>query len=383
MYFRLNPECYFIKGKQHGAIYDLIEGDVYALDSKESQKIEECENNEIIDSADPFLLELKKRVVGNFYDKKVFIEKLRLGSPIADYQQGVPPNLARAFLEMGNSCDQSCGYCGYNGVSRSMGCLGCNIWDENGTPVSMDRWKELIDELHLLHCQSLFIKGGNLTKNWEKTREILEYTDKKFKNIFVITHKAHFSEEVRDSLKNKANLIIQIDSLSDIDAQYEYLLMTDCQNANDIFENLPNNVIVDIISRNFNSPQLGSRVSPNRNINKTNLEWFTHNNKLHPCLGNSITISWSGEVLPCPMMRKYSLGNIKERKLWTFLRGTPDSIQEYWNLSLNKLQKCKNCEFRYACTDCRALEVAMTGDLYSKTLCNYDPSRGTWQQADS
>ena len=98
MYFRLNPECYYIKGDLHGAIYDLIEGDIYALDSQESRTIEDCENNGTVDPTDPFLRELKKRVVGNFYEKKVYIEKLRLGSPIAEYQQGIPPVTHESFF---------------------------------------------------------------------------------------------------------------------------------------------------------------------------------------------------------------------------------------------------------------------------------------------
>ncbi|MFA4929088.1 MAG: SPASM domain-containing protein [Patulibacter sp.] len=380
MYFRLNPECYYIKGDQQGAIYDLIEGDVYALSPEESRKIDASEDNCAVDPADPFLRELKQRVVGNFYEKKVFIEKLRLGSPIVEYQEGLPPVLMRAVLEIGNHCDRSCWYCGSHGISRSRGCFGCNIWDEKGTPVDINRWKELIDELHSLQCQALFIKGGDLTKEWEKTQEILEYANKQFTSVFVIGHMNHFSKEACDYLENKANLILQTDSISDIGTRHHYLLTTDYQKSHELSGNLPTNVIVDMVSRNFDPLQPDSPLNSKKKILKTNLGQFTHNNKLHPCLANSITITWNGEVLPCPMMRKQSLGNIGDRKLWTFFRGAEDSIQKFWNISLNSLNKCSKCEFRYTCTDCRALEVAKTGDLYSKVLCNYDPSKGTWQQ---
>lgn len=377
MYFRLNPECYFIKGGCNGAIYDLIDGNVYALDSSESQKIEDCENNRIVDPADPFLLDLRKRVVGNFYPEKVFIQKLRLGSPIAEYQQGIPPVLSRAFLEIGNHCDRSCWYCGYHGISRSMGCLGCNIWPEDGMPVSTDRWKELIDELHLLQCRSLFIKGGDLSKEWKKTCDLLNYADKKFEKIYITGHRAHLSKEACEQLKNVAYLILQTDSLEDIDDQFVYLFTTENQDADRLTGPPHDNVIVDRIYRNLDRLNPGSHQHLKRSIEKTSLERFTHNNILHPCLGNSITISWNGKVLPCPMMRKHSLGNIMENKLWTFLTGAQGSIQKYWNINLNTLKRCNICEFRYACIDCRALEAALTGDLYSKLLCTYDPSKGT------
>jgi len=39
---------------------------------------------------------------------------------------------------------------------------------------------------------------------------------------------------------------------------------------------------------------------------------------------------------------------------------------------------CKDCEFRYVCTDCRAYR-ADAEDLYSKRArCSYDPYTATW-----
>jgi hypothetical protein len=74
MYFRLNPECYFIKGCRCGAIYDLIEGNIYALDSEETKLVESCEKN--VEKENEILENLKKLCLGNFYDKRVYIEKL-------------------------------------------------------------------------------------------------------------------------------------------------------------------------------------------------------------------------------------------------------------------------------------------------------------------
>jgi hypothetical protein len=35
MYFRLNPECHFIKGEVYGAIFDLIDEKIYPLEGFE------------------------------------------------------------------------------------------------------------------------------------------------------------------------------------------------------------------------------------------------------------------------------------------------------------------------------------------------------------
>lgn len=48
MYFRLNPECYFVRGSKNGAIFDLIDGKIVALDHQETELMTICENNEPI-----------------------------------------------------------------------------------------------------------------------------------------------------------------------------------------------------------------------------------------------------------------------------------------------------------------------------------------------
>lgn len=46
-------------------------------------------------------------------------------------------------------------------------------------------------------------------------------------------------------------------------------------------------------------------------------------------------------------------------------------ISKYWDLALSKVEYCKECEFKYGCTDCRGIEKKLTGDLYGKELCSY------------
>ena len=153
MYFRLNPECYFVKGKKCGAIYNLIEGNRYALDQKESEIVDSYERNNSIKREDEeFLKKLKELCLGNFYVKRVYIEKLRLSSPIEESQPGHPPQLNRAFLEINNSCNRNCWFCGYHGIKRSWGCMGCNKWEEDGETLTTERWKEILDELKDLDC---------------------------------------------------------------------------------------------------------------------------------------------------------------------------------------------------------------------------------------
>lgn len=379
MYFRLNPECYFIKGSRCGAIYDLIEGNIYALDSEETKLVESCEKNKIVEKENEFLGNLKKLCLGNFYDKRAYIEKLRLGSPIEKSQPGHPPQFNRAFLEINNSCNRNCWFCGYLGIKRSWGCMGCNKWNEDGETLTTERWKEIIDELKDLDCKDIFITGGDLTLAWDKTMDILDHADGKFERTYITLHEQSFSEKIVKDLTNKAQPIIQTENLDGIQSEDLIFLLTvrpeEFKNLKDIKNK---KVMIDFVSEDFSSLPLDIPLTSKRKIAKENMYQFFHNIKYHPCIGNTLAISHTGNVLPCPTMRNHVLGNVRDRELYTIFEKGKEEIDKFWNLTLDSIEKCRDCEFRYACNDCRALEEKLTGKLEGKRLCNYESEEGKW-----
>ena len=377
MYFRLNPECYFIKGSRCGAIYDLIEGNIYALDSEETKLVESCEKN--VEKENEILENLKKLCLGNFYEKIVYIEKLRLGSPIEESQPGHPPQFNRAFLEINNSCNRDCWFCGYHGVKRSWGCMGCNKWNEDGETLTTERWKEIIDELKCLNCKDIFITGGDLTLAWDKTMDILDYADGKFERTYITLHEQSFSEKIAKYLTNKAQTIIQTEKLDGIQSEDLIFLLTvrpeEFKNLKDVKNK---KAMIDFVSEDFRSLSAEIPLISKRKIPKESMYQFFHNIKYHPCIGNTLAISHTGNVLPCPMMRNHVLGNIRDRELYTIFENGKEEIDKFWNLTLDNIEKCRDCEFRYACNDCRALEEKLTGKLEGKRLCDYEPEEGKW-----
>ena len=76
------------------------------------------------------------------------------------------------------------------------------------------------------------------------------------------------------------------------------------------------------------------------------------------------------------MHKKY--GNIREVSLKKALNRI--GFKEYWKISKNQIEICKQCEFRYVCSDCRAY-VDQPGSIYSKPLkCGYDPYSNKWEE---
>jgi MoaA/NifB/PqqE/SkfB family radical SAM enzyme len=69
---------------------------------------------------------------------------------------------------------------------------------------------------------------------------------------------------------------------------------------------------------------------------------------------------------------------VSNKELYAVLKSEWERIDNFWELNLDKIEKCCSCEFRYSCADCRSLEESLTGKLDGKMLCNYDPSEGKW-----
>ena len=75
---------------------------------------------------------------------------------------------------------------------------------------------------------------------------------------------------------------------------------------------------------------------------------------------------------------KENYGNIKDTTLREAL-GKP-GFKKYWEIGKDRIIKCKDCEFRHVCTDCRAY-LDDPGNIYSAPLkCGYDPSTCEWEE---
>lgn len=115
----------------------------------------------------------------------------------------------------------------------------------------------------------------------------------------------------------------------------------------------------------------------NTNLPKV-LEAVNHNS----CLHKKISIDVEGNIRNCPSMSQ-SFGNIKNITLEEALNHK--DFKKYWNLTKDKIEVCKDCEFRYICTDCRAYTERSHKNEFgldiSKPLkCGYNPYTGEWEK---
>ncbi len=99
-------------------------------------------------------------------------------------------------------------------------------------------------------------------------------------------------------------------------------------------------------------------------------------NKSHnACLRGKISVDPNGMIKHCPSM-EMDYGSIHTTSLETLIQDS--SFTKYWNIKKDSIQSCKDCEYRYVCTDCRAF--TKNNEFMEKpSKCNYDPYAGMWK----
>jgi len=108
-----------------------------------------------------------------------------------------------------------------------------------------------------------------------------------------------------------------------------------------------------------------------------NLNNFLESLKHNSCLNRKVSIDTEGNIKNCPSMKE-SFGNIKDTTLAEAIE--KPGFKKYWDINKDKILVCKDCEFRYICTDCRAY-VEDPEDILSKPLkCGYNPYTGEWSE---
>lgn len=94
------------------------------------------------------------------------------------------------------------------------------------------------------------------------------------------------------------------------------------------------------------------------------------------CLNKKIAIAKDGTIKNCPSDNK-NWGNIEDIKIKDVLKNI--EFKKYWNIGKDKIEVCKDCEFRYVCNDCRVY-ITDPSDIYSKpSKCKYDPYTNKWR----
>jgi SPASM domain peptide maturase of grasp-with-spasm system len=101
-----------------------------------------------------------------------------------------------------------------------------------------------------------------------------------------------------------------------------------------------------------------------------NLSFFTEAQAHNTCLNRKLCIDAGGNIKNCPAMSR-SFGNIKDTTLKEAIE--KEGFKDLWFINKDKIDVCRDCEFRYMCMDCRCF-IKDPENIYSQPAkCGYNP----------
>lgn len=396
----INKNILFVSGAYNGAIYDFNFNKIYSVNH----------------DANSFLMRFIKTKKSETNEEREYILKLQQNNLLCsdfnfvEYNHEVDRQniLNFAWLEITQNCNLKCIHC-YEGETHKSNNMSFNI----------DDWKRIIKDLYSCGCSNIQFIGGEPTcyKNIIELNNYAGLFD--FKSISLFTNATLINDELLDCfVQNKIKVKVSLygntaklhNSITLIHGSFEKTVqsirellkrninvevaITLMRENQDHYEDIVKFVKelgvkyfkFDLVREVCNCKQnchlctredlikKKHRTEPKFSISKN---WFTRASTQNTCWYGKFAIMEDGNVIPCIFERNIILGNLREKSISDLLKS--EQLNSYWCLDFSQIEECKDCEFRYACKDCRPLGL-LNGGLYKKSVrCQYHPLTGKWE----
>jgi len=421
--YTFKDSVFFVHGALRGAIYDLNSSNVYSINQSACDILTgTTENPEF----------WKKLESMNLVAKEKSDEKRMLPELLQN------PSLQFVWFEIiSDDCNESCIHCYAECMPptyrKDMGIPSgedeiTNTKQEGNKKISFKKWKQLIDDSYSLGCrrcqfiggEPLLYKGGNGENIFDLAEhsknvgfEFIEIftnatmlTSEKIQRIKALDLNIAISlyssdEALHDSItKTPGSFKKTVEALKllkevGVSVRVETVLMR--QNEETIEETQK---FVEEMGFSYKQPDVlrpGGRgdnpsimptkesivkyslmLSPSFTITK---DILSRNVSGNPCLLGKITITDNGDILPCIFSRNLAVGNVRETTLREIVSG--QKLETVWRSTKDNVLVCQDCEYRYACFDCRPLSEGTNrgrGEYLTTPYprCTYNPYMGEW-----
>ncbi|MGI6405393.1 MAG: hypothetical protein ACOX2E_02730 [Syntrophaceticus sp.] len=189
-YIMLYPYVALVEGKDTGALYDLLNRKVIELEPEEFNILKQAKRGTSIDELYGYNLsdihqvlnKIKQFKLGFDYEsnKPYFCDLLKTSDEamkLSHFKK--PPRLSRLYIELNNQCKCKCWFCGDNPLKRTLGCLGCNIWNRK-IEKKLDTFTitELFTTAIEMNFQEIVLTGGNIFEEWSIIQSISDFFSK-------------------------------------------------------------------------------------------------------------------------------------------------------------------------------------------------------------
>ena len=106
-----------------------------------------------------------------------------------------------------------------------------------------------------------------------------------------------------------------------------------------------------------------------------NVEMFFESMAANSCLSGKVAVDKGGHIRKCPSMPT-TYGHVSEVGLADAVGSAAFAAARF--ATKDEVEVCRDCEFRYVCTDCRAYTAGSPGDRSKPAKCRYDPYTAEW-----
>lgn len=395
----INRNVILVYGAKNAAIYDFNVNKLYSIDERAIDIIHKyIASCPLPENGAEYISQLKHASL--LSDDFIPIEVA-----ITGYDE---IRLNFAWLELTEGCNMKCLHCYEgNGHSRSP--------DE----LSTGQWEKVISDLVANGCTRIQVTGGECLLRKDLTELISYASDAGVTEITVFTNASILSDPIIELLANR-HVKVRFslyghdaethDGITQVQGSFDKTIqnvkkmiaagiqVTPAvvimkQNENYI-EDIKQFIInlglkyegYDVIREVFEGTQSfyaptkqeiidsKKRKAPSFHISKENFQKALSHNT---CWYGKFAITPTGKVIPCIFERKIELGDVTKQSISNILSSEP--LRRHWNLDFSQIEYCKDCEYRYACKDCRPLGMAKCNNIKAKNpRCLYNPYTGTW-----
>lgn len=412
MYFQLQDGCNLVKGATRAAIYDCNTGKVYSINMDAAHLLDACYVHpieELWNVASPdnhhfmdFLNNLCTKNLGLFSTTKPTIEQIAelpfLYSPI---------KLDFLWLELTSTCNSKCLHCYAECTPSSpppqqvphdrwLSLLveakeagASAVQFIGGEPLLYPAWQELVIQAHNLSYEYIEIfTNGTLVdddcieffKKYKVNIATTLYADNAETHDKITLQPNSFIKTMTTINKLKvANLPLRVASIIMKDNEHEVENLMKLYEKWGMKDAYPDVIRptgrgddLDLAPLHFHKPP----IKPPFHTNECT--FFTAHH-YHECLAGKLAITATGDVIPCIFARQQLCGNILKNTLQEIVNG--QSLTQCWNTTKDYITTCKDCEYRYACSDCRPLAQSQDSEkswFAHPHSCSYNPYTGTW-----
>ena len=387
--YALQNNVEIISGAKKYCIYNLNSGKMYSADSEAITYLNEILSGKAEKVVSP-------EFISYLLDNDILVVKGKEARKILEIHDQI--HIDFAWIEITQNCNLICRHC-YEGSSRA----DCR------PEMSFEDFQFAIETLKKIGIDRIQLVGGEPLTHTKLCR-FIDYVANKFSFIEIFTNGTLLTDSLLKKIK-EAGISLAFSVYSENSRFHDYVTRTSGsfeKTYTNIKKAMENGIEVrtasvemkeisdtQIISFNVphrtDLPRLTGRANLslyNRDMLRRKLitketfkqpivpEQFYRNKIVHNCFGNHLYIDCNLSVYPCAMERRVQYGNLrttdKEELLHNPLR----------TMTKDKIDGCKDCEYRYACYDCRC--DTNNASIQAKPwYCTYDPLQGIWEDVDT